>query len=138
VTIGIQTERFRPALEKLVAGWPEPPRVVVCDLTKEEELAAAAAALRDACGIVTPLPPAAEGSAPALPSPAPAPRTPLAAVAHSVAWAPASAMRSPFLDIARDDFLASFNASVFSFVALARHTAPLLAASGGGSLLALS
>lgn len=115
VTVGIQSERFRGALERAAADWREPPHVVVCDVADDASVAAAI----DAVG-------AARGGV-------------LHALAHSVAFAPAAAMRAPLLDTSRADFLLAHSVSAYSLVALARAAAPLLERGGGGaSITALS
>jgi len=113
VTVGIQSERFRGALERAGAAWARPPHVVVADAADDASVAAAVAAAG-----------------------ARAPGGRLAALAHSIAWAPAAALRAPLLETSRADFAAAHDVSAYSLVAFARAGAPLLA--GGGVLLALS
>jgi enoyl-[acyl-carrier protein] reductase I len=115
VTIGIQSERFRGALEAATRAWPAPPHVVTCDVCDDASLDAAFAAIAGRSG----------GA--------------LHALAHSVAFAPAAAMRAPLLRTSRADFAAAHDASAYSLLALAARAEPLLAAaSPRGSVLALS
>jgi enoyl-[acyl-carrier protein] reductase I len=114
LTIGVQSERFLPALRAATSGWPAPPHAVVCDVASDADIEAAFLAIG-----------AAHGGR-------------LHAVAHSVAFAPSRAMRAPLLDTARDDFLAAHSVSAFSLLALSRGALPLLRAAGGGSVVALS
>lgn len=114
LTVGIQSERFRPALAAATAGWAAPPHTVVCDVSSDADIEAAFHSIG-----------AARGGA-------------LHAVAHSVAFAPARAMRAPLLDTARDDFLAAHSVSAYSLLALSRGALPLMRAAGGGSVIALS
>ena len=114
LTIGVQSERFLPALRAATSGWAAPPHVVVCDVASDADIEAAFLAIG-----------AAHGGR-------------LHAVAHSVAFAPSRAMRAPLLDTARDDFLAAHSVSAFSLLALSRGALPLLRAAGGGSVVALS
>ena len=55
---------------------------------------------------------------------------------HSVAFAPADAMRNDFLETTREDFRIAQDISVYSLIALARAAAPLMSA--GGSIIALT
>jgi enoyl-[acyl-carrier protein] reductase I len=115
LTIGIQSERFLGALQAATRAWPAPPHAVVCDVAQDASLDAAFAALR-----------AHHGGT-------------LHALAHSVAFAPAAAMRAPLLDTARSDFAAAHDASAYSLLALAQRAAPLMGGGGGGgSILTLS
>lgn len=115
LTIGIQSERFRPALTKAVANWETQPHVVVCDALDDASIAAAVASAG-----------AAHGGR-------------LSAMAHSLAWAPTSAMRGTLLETTREEYLQAHSASSYSLISFARAGAPLLAASpGGGSLMTLS
>jgi enoyl-[acyl-carrier protein] reductase I len=117
LTVGIQSERFRPALDKASRAWPGgPPRVVVCDVGDDASLAAAWAEIGDGCG--------AGG---------------LQLLAHSIAHASAPAMRGAVLETSRADFAAAHDASAYSLIALARGAAPLMARGGaGGSIVSLS
>ena len=115
ITIGIQSERFRPALKKAVVTWSTPPHIVVCDASDDASIESAVAEAG-----------AVHGGR-------------LSAVAHSLAWAPATAMRAPLLDTTRADFLAAHAVSSYSLIAFARASAPLLAAQpGGGTIITLS
>ena len=115
ITIGIQSERFRPALIKAVNSWSTPPHIVVCDASDDASIESAVAE----AGVV-------HGGR-------------LSAIAHSLAWAPATAMRAPLLDTNRADFLAAHAVSSYSLIAFARASAPLLAAQpGGGTIITLS
>ena len=125
VTVGIQSERFRGALLAATADWQLPPHIVVCDVGEDASIAAAFDAIGAHHGGV------------------------LHALAHSVAFAPASAMRAPLLATSREDFLAAHSISAYSLLPLARGAAPLMArgpgpsgsgsgSGGGGSILALS
>jgi len=55
---------------------------------------------------------------------------------HSVAFAPADAIKNDFLLTKRDDFRIAHDVSVYSFIAVARAAAPLM--TEGGSLLTLT
>ncbi len=57
-------------------------------------------------------------------------------VVHSVAFAPADAIKNDFLETRREDFRIAHDISVYSLIAIARAAAPLLAE--GGSLLTLT
>jgi enoyl-[acyl-carrier protein] reductase I len=55
---------------------------------------------------------------------------------HSVAFAPADALRNDFLLTSREDFRIAHDVSVYSLIALARAAAPLM--TDGGSILTLT
>src|SRR6266702_2326987 len=55
---------------------------------------------------------------------------------HSVAFAPADAIKNDFLQTTRDDFRVAHDVSVYSMIALARGAAPLM--TEGGALLTLT
>lgn len=100
----VHTEERRGAvLDKGIVPADEP--VLVCDLTRDEELTRLAAELRE-------LVPFVHG------------------VLHSVAHAEYSQGQVPFHRTRRDEFLRAVDASCFSFVALAQALAPRLAADG--------
>lgn len=114
VALSLASERFRPEVERLTAGWDRPPLVAVADVTDDAALDALFAAVADANG----------GA--------------LHAVLHGVAHAPAPALRAPLLECSRADFLAAHAVSAYSLVGVARRAAPLLRAGGGGSVTALT
>lgn len=114
MTVAIQSDRFRSALEKAAAGWARPPHIVACDVTRDEDIDAAFAAIAERHG----------GK--------------LHALAHSLAFAPAAAMKNPLLETTRADFALAHGISAYSLIALARGAAPLMDAAGGGSVMALS
>lgn len=55
---------------------------------------------------------------------------------HSIAFAPADAMKNDFLLTRRDDFAMALNISAYSLIAVARAAAPLM--TNGGSILTLT
>ncbi len=57
---------------------------------------------------------------------------------HSVAYAPPSELENPFLDTTRAGFHTALDISAYSLIAMAKRGAPLLKASGGGSILTLT
>ncbi len=92
----VHTEARRAELVPRLKG-----RVLVCDLTRDQDLGALATALAD--------------------------HAPLAGALHSVAHADYSAGWKPFHETPRAAFLAAVDASAFSFVALANALRPRLA-----------
>jgi enoyl-[acyl-carrier protein] reductase I len=92
----VHTEARRAELAPRLKG-----RVLVCDVTRDEELAGLAAALAE--------------------------HAPLAGALHSIAHADYSAGWRPFHETPRQAFLAALDASAFSFVALANALRPRLA-----------
>ena len=57
---------------------------------------------------------------------------------HGAAFAPASALDSPFLQTTREDFRVALDVSAYSLVALSRTVAPLMVQRGGGSIVTLT
>lgn len=116
LVVGVASDRFRPALERLTEPWGDRrPAIVTADVTDDASLDAAFAAVASSSG----------GA--------------LAAVLHAVAYAPPAALKGPLLDTSRSDWAVAHDVSAYSLVALARRSAPLLAAHpGGGALLTLS
>jgi enoyl-[acyl-carrier protein] reductase I len=86
-------------------------RVLPCDVSKDDEIAATFAALREQWGRVD-------------------------IVIHAVAFALRDELKGRFLDTSRDGFHVAMDISAFSLVAIARHAQPLM--STGGSLLTLT
>src|SRR5581483_1496918 len=64
----------------------------------------------------------------------------LNAVVHSIAYANREDLARPFVETSREGFLLAQEVSAYSFVAVARAVAPLMAPAGegGGSLMAMS
>jgi len=60
----------------------------------------------------------------------------LDAVVHSVAYAPAEALKNPFVQTSREDFRVALDTSAYSLVAVARGAAPLM--TEGGSIVTLT
>jgi enoyl-[acyl-carrier protein] reductase I len=106
LSIGISSDRFRPALEKATAGWAVRPHIVSCDVGSDASLAEAWQAIA-----------AAHGGR-------------LHHLAHSIAYASPAAMKGAFLDITREDFRHAHDISAYSLVALARGALPLMEAAG--------
>lgn len=116
ITIGIQTERFRPALEKATSKWAKQPHVVVCDVLNDASITSAWDEISAYHG-----------------------KDGVQMLAHSIAFASTSSLKSAFIDTTRADFLAAHDASVFSLIALARGAVPLMNKGGkGGSIVSLS
>lgn len=102
VIFALQTERFRPALEKLTADWPSKPRVVICDATSDAQLSSACEQIADA----------SSGR--------------LHAALHSMAYASQAAMRGRFSDTSREDFRQALDISAYSLIGLSRGLAPIM------------
>lgn len=105
VVWSVHTEARRTELAPKLEG-----RVLVCDVTRDEDLAALATALAE--------------------------HAPLAGAVHSIAHADYSAGWKPFHETSRRAFLDALDVSAFSFVALANALRPRLARDA--SLVALS
>ena len=114
MAVGIQSKRFRPALEKLTAEWEKQPSIVIADVSEESEIDMAFDSIANTN----------DGK--------------LHALLHAIAYAPASALQAPVLECSKADFLITQERSSFSLIALAKRAVPLLEAAGGGSITALS
>jgi enoyl-[acyl-carrier protein] reductase I len=101
-------EHQKEAIESLAEGLAVD-RILPCDVTKDEDLAALSAGL--------------EGKV-------------LDAVVHSLAFANREDLAKPFVETSRSGFLLAQDVSAYSLVAVARATAPHM--SGGGSITTLT
>lgn len=97
---------------QVAARLPQPVDVLELDLTDPAHLDQVVADLRDRWGR-------------------------LDGVLHAVAFAPATALDGGFLTAGWPEVAQSLHVSTYSFVALTRACAPLLAAAGGGSVVGL-
>jgi enoyl-[acyl-carrier protein] reductase I len=57
---------------------------------------------------------------------------------HGAAFAPADALKNPFVETSREAFRIALDVSVYSLVSLTRAIGPLMAKRGGGSVLTLT
>lgn len=108
-------EKQKETVESMAGSLPIAPlpieKMLPCDVTKDEELAALAESLR------------AFGK-------------PIDVLVHSLAFANRDDLSGLFLDTQRDGFLLAQNVSAYSLVALARAVAPLM--TNGGSIITLT
>lgn len=109
----VLTEREEKDVVKLTASLGEASTafVQICDLTKEDDIAALHARLGAEMGR-------------------------LDFVVHAAAFSPKDGISGRFLDVSRASFQTAVEASVFSFVAAAKSAEPLM--TDGGSLLTLT
>lgn len=105
-----QGERLKEDLEKLTRDMPGA-RLYPCDVTREEELQAMFADLKESWGS-------------------------LDYVVHSIAFAPRTAMDGRYIDTTRDDWRTALEVSAYSLVSVARAAEPLLV--NGGSIVTLT
>ena len=113
LVLGYQSERLKKEADELIEslGQTGTGRTIQCDVSRDEEIDNAFAEIKAAF---------------------PAIHT----VIHSVAFAPADAIKNDFLLTKRADFALAHDVSVYSFIAVARAVAPLM--TEGGSLLTLT
>ena len=106
-----QSDRLKKDSEALLAdlGQSEKGRLIQCDVTSDEQIAAAFAAIEAAFPV-------------------------LRTVVHSIGFAPN--IKNPVLETQRADFALAHDISVYSLIAIARAAAPLM--TEGGSLLTLT
>ncbi len=110
VIVTYQNERQQRSVEELAAGIGAD-RVLACDVSKDKELAALAAALQ------------ADG-------------VKLDVVVHSIAFANTEDLSRPFVQTSRAGFALAQDVSAYSLVAVSRSLAPLM--TEGGSIMTLS
>jgi enoyl-[acyl-carrier protein] reductase I len=114
LTVTIQSERFRPALDKLTSSWAKKPHVVLCDASSDEQLEAAFKQIGEAHN----------GK--------------IDAALHSIAFATSHGMKSPLLEATREDFRVAHDISSYSLLAVCRGLEPLMPGETGGSIMSLS
>jgi enoyl-[acyl-carrier protein] reductase I len=100
----------RETVKSMAAGIPIA-AMFLCDVTKDEELAALTESLREF-------------------------GKPVDALVHSLAFANTEDLGRPFVETQRDGFLLAQNVSAYSLVALSRAVSPLM--TNGGSIMTLT
>ena len=113
LTLSYANDRFGENTRKLAETLSQPPQLVGCDVSRDEEIDALFKAVETEHGG-------------------------LDFLVHGVAFASREAISEPFLQTSRSDFLQSLDVSAYSLVALARGAAPLMERRGGGSILTLT
>lgn len=113
LVLGYQSERLKKEAEDLLEslGQTGAGRAFPCDVSKDEDIDAIFAEIKQQFGQIDTL-------------------------VHSVAFAPADAIKNDFLLTAREDFRIAHDVSVYSLIALARGAAPLM--QEGSSILTLT
>jgi enoyl-[acyl-carrier protein] reductase I len=110
LAITYQNERLKQEADDLIAALPNA-KAFQCDVSRDEEIAALFENLKAEYGK-------------------------LDAVVHSVAYAPAEALKNPFVQTSREDFRVALDTSAYSLVGVARAAAPLM--TDGGSIVTLT
>lgn len=103
-------EKQRETVESMAADLPIL-KMLPCDVTKDEELAALTESLRELS-------------------------MPIDALVHSLAFANREDLSHPFVETQREGFLLAQNVSAYSLVAMSRAVAPLM--TNGGSIMTLT
>ena len=106
-----QGERLKENVEELAGTFGPDTLILPCDVTRDEDIAAVFAAVKDKFGKLNLL-------------------------LHSVAFAPKEALEGEFVNTSREAFRIAHDVSAYSLVALARAAAPLM--TDGGSMVAMS
>jgi len=112
LALTFQGERLEENVRELAATLTDP-LVVPCDVTRDDELDAAVAAVDARYGGVDFL-------------------------VHGAAYALSDDLSRPFLETSREGFRIALDVSAYSLVALSRRVAPLMEKRGGGSILTLT
>jgi enoyl-[acyl-carrier protein] reductase I len=110
LAICYQSERLKKEAEALIPELRDA-QIFACDVSSDAEIDAVFEQLKTVYGKIDVL-------------------------VHSVAFAPANAIKNDFLLTTRDDFRVAHDVSAYSLIALARGAAPLMAE--GGSILTLT
>ena len=105
--------RFEDHVNKLAGELPEPPLVLPCDVTSDDEIKAVFERLGQEFGG-------------------------LDFLVHSAAFAPPAELDGAFLDTSREGFRTALDISAYSLIALTRGAAPLMEQRGGGSVVTLT
>jgi enoyl-[acyl-carrier protein] reductase I len=106
-----QGERLKENVEELAGTFGPDTLLLPCDVTRDEEIVSALAAVRGKFGK-------------------------LHLLLHSVAFAPREALEGTFLNTTREAFRVAHDVSAYSLIALAREAAPLM--TEGGSILSMT
>jgi enoyl-[acyl-carrier protein] reductase I len=108
-----QSERLKAESEDLIEslGQTGRARAIQCDVSRDEEIDAAFAQIAEAFPVIH-------------------------TIVHSVAFAPADAIKNDFIETKREDFRIAHDVSVYSLIAIARAAARLM--TEGGSVLTLT
>ncbi|HZI81994.1 MAG TPA: enoyl-ACP reductase [Vicinamibacterales bacterium] len=105
--------RFEDHVKKLAGELPEPPLVLPCDVTSDDEITA----VYENVGT------AFDG---------------LDFVVHGAAFAPPAELEGAFLATSREGFRVALDVSAYSLIPLTRGAVPLMERRGGGSVIALT
>jgi enoyl-[acyl-carrier protein] reductase I len=110
LAITYQNERLKQEADDLIASLPNS-QDFQCDVSSDDEIARLFEQLKQRYGK-------------------------LDAVVHSVAYAPAEALKDEFVNTSREAFRIALDTSAYSLVAVARAAAPLM--TGGGSIVTMT
>ncbi len=110
VAIGYQNERLRGEAESMLGDIPGS-EAFQCDVSKDEDIEAAFAGLKERHGKID-------------------------ALVHSIGFAPAEELHNDFLFTTREGFRIAHDVSVYSLIALSRAATPLM--TSGGSITTLT
>lgn len=105
--------RFQEHVQDLSEGLEQPPLLLPCDVSSDEEIAAVYARIEQEFGG-------------------------LDFVVHGAAFAPREELSVPFSQTSRDGFRTALDISAYSLIALTRGALPLMEKRGGGSVLTLT
>ncbi|MFY0545257.1 enoyl-ACP reductase FabI [Brevibacillus sp. H7] len=106
-----QGERLRENVAELAATLSDEPILINCDVTKDEEVEAAFAQIKEKVGVIH-------------------------GIAHCIAFAKTEELEGEFVNTSRDGFALAQDISAYSLVAVARAARPLM--TEGGSIVTLT
>jgi enoyl-[acyl-carrier protein] reductase I len=110
LAITYQNERLKQEADELIAGLPNA-EDFQCDVSSDDEIGRLFEQLKEKYGKID-------------------------ALVHSIAYAPADALKNEFVQTQREAFRIALDTSAYSLVALARAAAPLM--TDGGSIITLT
>jgi enoyl-[acyl-carrier protein] reductase I len=105
--------RFEENVQELSTGLSQPPLVLPCDVTSDDDIAAVFQRVDQEFGG-------------------------LDFVVHAAAFARKEELSEPFVSTSREGFRLAMDISAYSLIALARGAAPLMEKRGGGSIVTLT
>jgi len=112
LAVTFQGDRLEENVRELAAGLADP-LVMPCDVSDDDQIAAAFAAIEQQFGG-------------------------LDFLVHGAAFAPREELSAPFVQTSRAGFRTALDISAYSLIALSRGAAPLMERRGGGSILTLT
>lgn len=113
VVFSVANDRFVQPVRALTADWTTEPGIVPCDVQDENQIKESIEEVKARSHSGT-----------------------IDAVLHSIAYAPASALRRPMLELKTEDFKTTLEVSSYSLISIAKHASACMPP--GGSITSLT